>query len=109
MTIKERMEKNHSEYKEAIKHRIELICENFYNDPAHIATESHALAIGDAIREIEGWEILQIKARNEIPYANPIEADREHKNVMNLLAVIKSKLIKKARPLALRATKDAGK
>jgi hypothetical protein len=58
----------------------------------------HALAITDAIREIEGWEMLLIKARKEVPYTDEKEADREHGNQMNLLATIKSKLEKKARP-----------
>ena len=93
------MLKAQDDYASEVKSRIDKLAENFYRDPEYVAKESHAAAMKDAIREIEGWEMLQIKAFNELPFANPKEAEREHKNTMNLLGVIKSKLIKKTRPL----------
>ena len=62
-------------------------------DRAHyLSQEAYKRGVSFAVNEIEGWERLLIKAHEGCPYSNPKEAEREHKNTMNLLATIKSKL-----------------
>lgn len=73
---------------------ITTLADNYYNDPLHIAKKSYDKGLTTVVEEIEGWQNLLVKALNEIPYANPKEAEREHNNTMNLLNVIKNKLIK---------------
>jgi len=91
----ERMKRLEQEFVLKTKFQLNHLADNYYNDPAHIAKEAYRLAMSIAVDEIEGWENLLIKAHAETPYANPKEADREHRNTMNLLAVIKNKLRKK--------------
>lgn len=59
----------------------------------YLSQEAYKCGIAFAVKEIEGWESLLIKAHEGCPYSNPKEADREHRNQMNLLATIKSKLV----------------
>ena len=98
MTGYERMKYHENFNREADELFLKNIAENYYNDPMHIARRSFNEAINIAVKEIERWEALQIKVMAEVPFANPTEAGREHKNTMNLLAVIKSKLIKRKVP-----------
>lgn len=67
-----------------------------HKDTAHfLSEESFKLGLQFAIREIEGTEMLMIKAHTELPYSNPKEAEREHKNLMNILGGIKYRLKKR--------------
>lgn len=91
----EKMKRLTAEKQAANLRQLENLATNYYNDPMYIATEAFRKGLHEAVLEIEGWERLQTKAFNELPFANPSEAEREHKNTMNLLAVIKSKISKK--------------
>ena len=57
-----------------------------------LASAKESLGLKFAIQEIEGTEALMIKAHSELPYSNPKEAEREHGNLMRVLAVMKSRL-----------------
>jgi hypothetical protein len=48
----------------------------------------------EAVKEVQGWRSLQIKAHALGGFKYPEEALREHKNTLNLLGVIESKLRK---------------
>jgi len=54
--------------------------------------EGIAVALKEAVLEVQGWRELTIMAHKECAYSNPKEADREHRNTLNLLGVIESKL-----------------
>lgn len=47
-----------------------------------------------AAEEVKGWIDLQKKYHETTPFANPIEALREHKNQLSQLSVIYSKFLK---------------
>lgn len=67
-----------------------------HKDTSHfLSQEAYKLGIKFAIESIEGTEALMIKAHSELPYSNPKEADREHKNTMNLLGTLKYSLSKR--------------
>jgi lactam utilization protein B len=92
-------------YKQIKKHRKDdleqsiLYLERLANankDRVHyLSQEAYKLGIMYAIRQIEGTELLHIKAHKELPYSNPKEAEREHKNLVSTLAVLKSILTKR--------------
>lgn len=63
----------------------------------YLSQEAYKLGLKWAIRQIEGTEMLYIKAHKELPYSNPKEAEREHKNQMNTLATLKHCLEKRYR------------
>lgn len=88
----QRMKRLVSEARERSERELKNLAENYHNDPDYIAKEGFNKGVFAAIKEIEGWESLLIKAHDTAPYANPKEAAREHKNTMNLLGTIKSKL-----------------
>lgn len=48
--------------------------------------------VKEAVKEVQGWRDISIKAHKACTYTNPKEAEREHKNQLNLLGVIESKL-----------------
>jgi hypothetical protein len=67
-----------------------------YKDRAHyLSVEAFKMGLKYAIRQIEGTEMLYVKAHKEIPYSKPKEAEREHKNQMNTLACLKHCLIRR--------------
>lgn len=57
-----------------------------------LSRESYKLGLMFAIRQIEGTEMLHIKAHKELRYSNPQEAEREHRNQMNTLMMLKKSL-----------------
>lgn len=65
-----------------------------------------ALALTEAIEEVQGWRSLTIKAHNECKYIDPKEALREVKNKLNLLGVIESKLRTKSGQDPIKVFKD---
>jgi hypothetical protein len=81
-----------SELENSIK-MLERLAEANQQRVHFLSQESYKLGLKFAIREIEGTEMLFIKAHRERPYANPIEAEREHKNLMNVLMMLKKSLI----------------
>jgi len=61
----------------------------------YLSEEAFKMGLKFAIREIEGTEMLFLKMMKEIKFKDPIEAEREHMNQMNTLAVLKAKLIRR--------------
>lgn len=61
----------------------------------YLSQEAYKLGIKFAIRSIEGTEMLMIKAHKELPYADPVSAEREHQNTMRLLATMKAGLVRR--------------
>lgn len=59
----------------------------------YLSEQSFKLGLKYAIRNIEETELLHIKAMKELPFSNPKEAQREHENLMNVLAVLKRTLV----------------
>lgn len=86
------MKRMNEEFMEKVTIELGKIADNYYNDPAYIAKTAYNKGLDVAIKEVSGWESLMVKAFEEITYSNPKEAEREHKNTMNLLGTIKRKL-----------------
>ena len=95
LTGYEMMKKHRSDKLELSIKELEWLADENKDRVHYLSEQAFRLGLKFAIREIEGTERLLIKAMNTVPYANPKEAEREHKNQMNTLAVLKSILIKR--------------
>lgn len=94
-------------YAELKKHRemaleqsileLEILADNYKHISHFLSNESFKLGLAFAIRKIEETEFLFTKAHKELPYSNPKEAEREHKNQMNTLSNLKYTLAKRFR------------
>ena len=93
MTGYEMMKKSRQDALEQSILELELLTEANKQSVHYVSQESYKLGLKFAIRQIEGTEALFIKAHKELPYANPKEADREHRNQMNTLAMLKKCLV----------------
>lgn len=90
-------------YKEMMKHRemdleqsiveLERLADAHKGSSHYLSQEAYKFGLKFAIRQIEGTEMLYIKAHKELSYSNPKEAEREHKNQMNTLAMLKKILV----------------
>ena len=74
---------------------LESLADSIVGRNHFLSEESFKLGLKFAISEIEATERLHIKAFSELPFANPKDAEREHKNMINVLAVLKSILLKR--------------
>lgn len=72
---------------------LERLANAHQGESHYLSQEAFKLGLKFAIRQIEGTEMIHQKAFNELPFSNPKEAEREHKNQMNTLAVLKKRLI----------------
>ena len=93
----ERMKRIRYEKLESSIRELEQLADQHAGKSHYLSQEAFKHGLMFAIRAIEDTEALHIKAMAEVPYANPKEAEREHKNQMNTLAVIKSRLINRHR------------
>lgn len=91
----EMMKRIRAERLEQSIRELENLADKHKGSSHYLSEESFKLGLKFAIREIEGTELLSIKAHNELPYSNPKEAKREHDNQMNTLAVLKRTLVKR--------------
>jgi len=97
MTGYERMKKHREMKLEQSIKELERLADAHKESSHYLSEEAFKLGLKFAIRQIEGTERLFIKAHKELPYANPKEAEREHKNQMNTLATLKHCLEKRYR------------
>ena len=75
--------------------QLELLA-NLHGGSSHyLSQEAFKMGLKYAIRNIEETELLFIKAHKELPYANTEAANREHKNLMNVLGNLKNNLIRR--------------
>lgn len=93
MTGYERMKKHRQMDLEQSIDELERLADRCKDKSHYLSQEAYKLGIKFAIRQIESTEMLFIKAHKELPYANPKEAEREHNNQMNTLAMLKKCLI----------------
>ena len=95
MTGYEEMKKHRAMKLEHSIKELEWLADAHKGSSHYLSKEAFKLGLKFAIREIEGIELLYIKAHKELPYADPVDAEREHKNQMNTLATIKACLIRR--------------
>lgn len=95
LTGYERMKKHREADLEYSTRELERLADNNKDRSHFLSQEAYKLGLKYAIRRIEETEMLFIKAYKELPYANPKEAEREHKNQMNTLEGLKRCLIKR--------------
>ena len=93
MTGYEMIKKHKEQALEQSVKELEILAEANKDRVHYLSQEAYKLGIKFAIREIEGTEMLMIKAHSELPYANPKDAEREHGNTMRLLATMKHALM----------------
>jgi len=94
-TIYEQMKQHREAVLETSVKELERLADANKDRVHYLSEEAFKLGIKFAIREIEGIEMLHIKAFKELPFADPKEAEREHKNQMNTLATLKHSLIRR--------------
>ena len=110
MTGYEMIKKHREDALEQSVKELERLAEAHKDAVHYLSQEAYKMGIKFAIREIEGTEMLMLKAHKELPYSNPKEAEREHGNTMRLLATIKNGLMARLAGKAfLYSKKDAGK
>ena len=85
------MKRMNAEFMERIQKELVLITDEM-SCGYEASARAYNKGLDVAIDEVSGWKSLMTKAFNEITYSNAKEAEREHKNTMNLLGTIKSKL-----------------
>ena len=93
MTGYEMIKKHRADELETSIRELERLADTHAGSSHYLLHEAYKLGIKFAIRKIEGTEALMIKAHKEVPYANPTEAEREHGNMMRILATLKYSLI----------------
>ena len=87
----EMMKKHRADELETSIRELERLADAHAGSSHYLSQEAYKMGIKFAIRQIEGTEMLMIKAHKELPYANPTEA--EHGNMMRMLATLKHGLI----------------
>ena len=95
MTGYERMKKHREQDLEHSTRELERLADAHKGSSHYLSQEAYKLGLKYAIRQIEGTEMLLMKALKEIPYANPKEAERENQNQMNILGNLKACLIRR--------------
>ena len=89
----EMMKKHRADELETSIRELERLADAHAGSSHYLSQEAYKMGIKFAIRQIEATEMLMIKAHKELPYANPKEAEREHGNMMRMLATLKHGLI----------------
>lgn len=93
MTFSDAVRRNRQIRLEQSIRELEALADLHSGSSHYLSEQAFKLGLKYAIRNIEETELLHIKAMKELPFSNPKEAQREHENLMNVLAVLKRTLV----------------